>query len=177
MTDQQNGDLGALVSTIVSAGVAPSSDTLLKVAQTLGKLFGADSDEVAILRLDHKAKSLKFIIPEKLAPVGSIPLTSATALAARTARERKPDVINNFSVSRHATGFEAVSLGRDPGITIHKIMSAPILDGTGVQGVVQVSRKGRTLKGSGPDFTQKDLAMLSSLSPVLERFLKLPQAK
>jgi hypothetical protein len=104
--------------------------------------------------------------------VGSIPLTSTTALAARTARERKADMINNFSGSRHATVFEAVPLGRDPSETIQKIISAPILDGTHVLGVVQISRKGRTVKGSGPDFTQKDLNALASLNPLLERFLK-----
>ena len=177
MTDQPALELGTLVTTMESAGGAPNSDALLKVARTLGKLFGVDTDEVAILKLDQKTRSLKFVIPEKLAPVGSIPLTSTNALAARTARDRKPDVMNNFNAARHATVFEAVSLGRDPGETIHKIMSAPILNGTIVLGVVQISRKGRTLKASGPDFTQKELNTLASLSPVLERFLKLPQAK
>ncbi len=173
MIDQKGADLEALVTTLESAGSAPDSDALLNVAITLGKVFGVDADEVAILKLDAKSKSLKFVLPEKLAPVGSIPLTSTTALAARTARERKPDMMNNFSGSRHTTVFEAVPLGRDPSEMIQKIISVPILDGTHVLGVVQISRKGRTLRGSGPDFTQKDLNTLASLNPILERFLKL----
>jgi hypothetical protein len=52
-------------------------------------------------------------------------------------------------------------------------MSAPILDGTRVQGVVQISRKARTLALAGADFTQKDLRTLVSLSPTLDRLLKL----
>jgi GAF domain len=143
------------------------------VAKALAKLFGVDPDEVAILKTVPKYKSLKFVLPEKLSMVGTIPLTSTSALAARTARERRPELANNFSTARHATVFEAVPMGRDPGETIHKIMSAPILDGTRVHGVVQISRKGRSLKQTGPDFTQKDLHTLVSLSPILDRFLKL----
>jgi hypothetical protein len=109
----------------------------------------------------------------QLSQVGTIPLTSATALAAKTARERKPDLLNNFSSARHANVFEAVPLGRDPGELIQKIMSAPILDGARVHGVVQISRKARSLAQAGADFTQKDLRTLVSLSPTLDRFLKL----
>jgi hypothetical protein len=171
--DHQNADLGSLVSALESSGVALNSDALVKVARTLAKLFGVDADEVAILKVVPKQKSLKFVIPEKLSPVGSIPLTSTTALAARTAREGKPDLVNNFSSARHANVFEAVPLGRDPGELIQKIMSAPILDGTRVHGVVQISRKARSLSQAGADFTQRDLRTLVSLSPALDRFLKL----
>jgi hypothetical protein len=136
-------------------------------------LFGVDKDEVAILKLVSKYKSLRFVIPVQLSQVGTIPLTSATALAAKTARERKPDLLNNFSSARHANVFEAVPLGRDPGELIQKIMSAPILDGARVHGVVQISRKARSLAQAGADFTQKDLRTLVSLSPTLDRFLKL----
>ena len=177
MSDQQVADLGALVNTMESSGVAPDSDALAMVAITLAKLFGVDADEVAILKLLPKHKSLKFVIPEKLSPVGTIPLTSTTALAAKTARERKPDLLNNFSTARHANVFEAVPLGRDPSELIQKIMSAPILDGTRVQGVVQISRKARSLAQAGADFTQRDLRILVSLSPTLDRFLKLCKAE
>jgi hypothetical protein len=173
MIDQQTTDFAALVDLLVREGAPPDSITLTKVGIALSKLFSVDQDEVAILSLNPKAKSLKFLIPEKLASVGSIPLSSATALAARTARERRPEIINNFSTSRHATVFEGVPLGRAPGELIHKIMSAPILDATHVSGVVQISRKGHSTADAGPDFTQKDLRTLTALSPTLERFLKL----
>jgi hypothetical protein len=173
MPDQQTADLGDLVNTLESKGAAPNSEDLDKVGRTLAKLFGVDADEVAILKVLPKFKSLKFVIPEKLSPVGTIPLTSTTALAARTARERKPELVNNFSTARHANVFEAVPLGRDPSELIQKIMSAPILDGTRVHGVVQISRKARSLSQAGADFTQKELRTLVSLSPALDRFLKL----
>jgi transcriptional regulator with GAF, ATPase, and Fis domain len=173
MIEEQGAEFESLVDALVDAGLAPDSEALGKVAQTLAKLFSVDSDEVAILRLDPKGKNLRFVIPEKLAVVGSIPLSSATALAARTARERRPEVVNNFNTARHATVFEGVPLGRRQGESIHKIMSAPILVGTQVCGVVQISRKGRSSSEAGADFTQKDLRALTSLCPVLCRFVKL----
>jgi hypothetical protein len=175
MSERQVADLGPLLDTMVRAGQRPNTNELLKMAQTLGGLFGVDADEVAILSVNSKSKSLNFVIPEKLAVVGSIPLTSTNALAARTARERRAEILNKFGTSRHASVFEGVPLGRPQGETIHKIMSAPILDGTTVMGVVQISRKGKSVSSSGPDFTQKDLRALTSLSPALELFLKLCQ--
>jgi hypothetical protein len=175
MSERQVAELGPLLDTMVRAGQRPNMDELLKMAQTLGKMFAVDADEVAILALHQKTKSLRFVIPEKLSVIGSIPLTSTNALAARTARDRKAELINNFSGARHASVFEGVPLGRSQGETIHKIMSAPILDGTSVMGVIQISRKGHTVAKCGPDFTPKDLRALTSLSPALELFLKLCQ--
>lgn len=173
MIDQQTADIGSLVTSLEGAGGRPNSEALAKVAKTLASLFAVRPDEVAILKTVPRFKSLKFVIPEKLSPVGTIPLTSTNALAARTARERRPEFLNNFSTSRHLVVFEAIRLGRDPSEVIHKIMSAPIFDGKQVHGVVQISRKGRTSADAGPDFTQQELRSLVALSPILERFLKL----
>lgn len=173
MIEQQTADLGSLIDAMTSQGAPPDTDALAKVAKAVAKLFGVAPDEVAVLRLNAKGKTLRFVIPEKLGAVGTIPLSSATALAARTARERRPELANNFSTARHATVFEGVPLGRDPSEMIHKIMSAPIMDGAQVLGVVQISRKGRSSNDAGQDFTQKDLRVLTSISPTLERFLKL----
>jgi hypothetical protein len=173
MVEQQTADLGSLIDGLASKGQPPDTDGLFKVAKAVAKLFAVDADEVAVLSLNAKSKTLKFVLPEKLAAVGTIPLSSATALAARTARERRPELVNNFSTSRHATVFEGVPLGRDPAELIQKIMSAPILEGIQVRGVVQISRKGRSSSDAGLDFTQKDLQVLTSISPALERFLKL----
>jgi hypothetical protein len=175
MTERKSADLASLLDTMVHAGQPPATEELGQMAQALGKIFGVAPDEVAILALSPKSKSLKFVIPEKLAVIGTIPLTSTSALAARTARERKAEFVNNFSASRHATVFEGVPLGRRDGQLIHKIMSAPILDGAKVMGVVQISRKGESVSAAGPDFTQKDLRALTSLSSTLELFLKLCQ--
>ena len=173
MPDQQVADLDTLIEELEKNTIALDSEALLKLANILAKPFNVKTDEVAVFKLVPKYKSLKFVIPEKLTPVGTIPLTSTTALAARTARERRGELANNFGTSRHANVFEAVPLGRAPSEMIQKIMSAPILDGKAIHGVVQICRKAATLAETGPDFTQKDLRKLISLSPALDRFLKL----
>ena len=153
------------------------SEWLAQVAEEIGKTFGVQPDEVAIMELAPSGKWLKFVIPEKLRPVGSIPLTSTTALAARTARERRTDIINNFALSRHASVFEAVPMGRRGGQSIQKIMSAPILRGDEVAGVTQISRKAHTISDAGPDFNAKDLSDLQGMNHLLNRFLQLCQRK
>jgi hypothetical protein len=144
-----------------------------QVAEEIAKLFNVHADEVAILGLLPAGKSLEFVLPKKLRAVGTIPLTSTTALAARTARERRADVVNNFASSRHASVFEGVPLGRSAGKSIQKIMSAPILRGDKVIGVAQISRKGSNAGESGPDFTSRDLSELQGLNHLLGRILAL----
>jgi hypothetical protein len=173
MPEQQIADVESLVANLEGRGTAPTAEQLAEIAEALAKQFEVDADEVAVLKFVPKFKSLKFVIPVKLSPVGTIPVTSTSALAARTARERKPEAVNNFSSARHANVFEAVPLGRDLGELIQKIMSAPILDGTHVIGVIQVCRKAAMPSAAGPDFTPKDLKALVALSGPLHRLLNL----
>ena len=173
MPEQPSKALAFLIEKVMENGTAPDSETVLLVAKTIGDIFDVDPDEVAVLSLAPKTKSLKFVMPEKLSIVGTIPLSSTSTLAARTARERRPEIANNFTAARHATVFEGVPLGRDPSELIQKIMSAPILDGTTVRGVIQISRKGRTATEAGADFTQKDLTALKQVAVQMEKLLKL----
>ena len=146
-----------------------------KVAAAIAKLVGVESDEVAILELRSSSKALRFVLPEKLRAVGNIPLTSANSLAARTARERRSDIVNNFAQSRHASVFEGVPLGRRQGVCIQKLISAPIVREDEVVGVVQISRKGETSQDCGPDFNPGDLKALRGLNDLLARFLAVAQ--
>ena len=86
MSEKLAVDLGSVVDTMVHSGKVPSTEELARVAETLAKMFDVDPDEVAILAVSAKGKNLKFVIPEKLAVVGSIPLTSTNALAAARMR-------------------------------------------------------------------------------------------
>jgi hypothetical protein len=141
----------------------------------VAKLFGVHEDEVAIMEVSSSGRSLRFVIPEKLRSVGSIPLSSTTALAARTVRERRSDIVNNFAMARHATVFEGVPLGRRAGESIQKMISAPILRGKAVVGVTQICRKGASPTDAGPDFTSRDISELQKLNHALERLLALRQ--
>ena len=153
------------------------SEILEEIAEHIGSVFRVQRDEVAVLELSPSGKALRFVLPEKLQAVGEIPLTSTTALAARTARERRSDIVNNFATSRHASVFEGVPLGRRQDEVIHKIMSVPVLLGDKVIGVAQISRKGASPLDAGPDFTPRDLGELQGLSTLLRRLLALPRAE
>jgi len=160
-------ELDQLLSQLAGDQAPLGSASLPAVAEKLAQAFGVEADEVAILAVVGKGKFLQFIIPEKLRAVGTIPLNSTAALAARTARGKRADLENAFAGARHATVFEGVRLGRGHNEMIQKIMSAPIVHEDKVAGVVQISRKGRNAQASGPDFNAEDLKKLKNLAPKL----------
>ncbi len=153
-----------------NAGTTPISWP--SVAERIAKNLGVKTDEVGILGLSARWRHLYFLVPEALKNVGFIPLTSNSALAARTARESRPEINNNFAVARHATVFEGVKTGGDSAEAIQKIISAPILSGEKVIGVIQISRKGSNGKNVGPDFTPGDLGKVLALCKPLGKLLQ-----
>jgi hypothetical protein len=142
------------------------------VGERIAKNLGVRSEEVGILVLSERWRHLYFLVPEALKNVGFIPLTSTSALAARTARESRPEFNNNFTIARHATVFEGVKTGSEAGEVIQKIISAPILGGGKVIGVIQISRKGASAKGVGPDVTSADLSKVVALCKPLGKLLQ-----
>lgn len=150
--------------------VQPAS--LAIVAEQVARSFTVGPEEVAILGLTDRKRMLQYLIPESLRAIGTIPLSNTSSLAARTAREKKPDLINNFRTARHARVFEAISLGQR-GAPIQKIMSAPVLVGNDLVGVVQITRRGSRPKDAGADFTQKDLRELAEIARALGRLIQL----
>ena len=168
-------ELEGLLDQLEKEAVPLNPAVFEKVAVVIAKQFGVESDEIAILELRPGSKVLTFVLPEKLRAVGNIPLTSANSLAARTARERRSDIVNNFAQSRHASVFEGVPLGRRQGVCIQKLISAPIIRENEVLGVVQISRKGETSQECGPDFNPGDLKALRGLNDSLVRVLALAQ--
>ena len=172
MADSVLAEITKAVDAIVKSGAVESSN-VTQLAQDIGKQFGVKLEEVAVLALAQGDKFLRFVVPEKLQKVGDIPMTSTNSLAVRTARDKKPEVINNFAAARHPTVFEAVPLGSQRGDPIQKIMSAPVSADGKVIGVIQISRKGKTGTGAGHDFTPKDLGDLVALASQVGRCLKL----
>ena len=137
------------------------------VASAVAKYFSVKSDDVAILVLTPNGKQLIFLVPEKLAQVGSIPLTSTRALAVRTLKEKRAEFINNFQAAEHHTVFEAVKLTKEGADPIQKILSAPIIAGSKGAGVIQVSRKGKSPGAAGGDFAAKDSTELAQICAAL----------
>lgn len=154
------------------AGGYPSDEALAHLAAQIGPAFRAKKDEVAILRLSPDGRMICFVFPGKLAKVGSIPLTTSHSLAAKTVREKRGELVNNFSVYKHPTVFEAVDLSDlEKAAPIQKIVSAPMIVDGKVVGVIQVSRKGKPGEPVGPDFTPRDLVELSTVGTILGKYL------
>jgi hypothetical protein len=154
------------------AGGYPSEEALAHLAAQICPAFKAKKDEVAILRLSSDGRMISFFFPAKLAKIGAIPLTTSHSLAAKTIRDKRGELVNNFSVYKHPTVFESVDLSAEEKASpIQKIVSAPMVVDGKVVGVIQVSRKGKPGETVGPDFTPRDLAELSTVGTILGRYL------
>ena len=172
MTKSLAAELELLASRMLSETSGNQQLSIPALAERIAKDLQVKPEEVAILALSEKHKSLNFLVPEALRNVGSIPLSSTSALAARTARESRPDILNNFSTVRHATVFEGVRADTLSASVIQKIISAPILFEGQVIGVIQISRKAPSLAEAGPDFTPDDLGEVLAISRPLGKLIR-----
>lgn len=142
------------------------------LAERIAKNLNVKNDEVAILAVSERQRSLRFLVPEALRNVGSVPLSSTSALAAKTVRESRPDIVNNFAAMRHASVFEGVKADSLNATAIQKIISAPILHESKVIGVIQISRKGANATEAGPDFSADDLGKLLAICKPLGKLMR-----
>lgn len=165
-------ELERLANAVVTDDSGTPQISLPSIAERIAKSLSVRADEVAILGLSTKWRHLHFLVPEALKNVGFIPLSSNSALAARTARDSRPEINNNFSGARHATVFEGVKVGGESGEAIQKIISAPILSDGKVIGIIQISRKGESASFAGPDFTSDDLGKVVALCKPLGKLLQ-----
>ncbi|MGB7029017.1 MAG: GAF domain-containing protein [Candidatus Acidiferrum sp.] len=174
MTTSQSlaSELERIATAIESDATATSQISLASIAERIAKNLGVKSDEIALMGVSNRWRHLHFLVPESLKQIGFIPLSSTSAIAARTARESRPDIINNFASVRHATVFEGVKISGETSELIQKLISAPILSGDKVVGVIQVSRKGATPKEAGPDFSDDDLGKILALCKPLGKLLQ-----
>jgi GAF domain-containing protein len=168
MASEQIGELKKWASELARLGSDGEVVRLNRAVELIAKNFGVRAHEVAILGLTTDARSLRFLAPDNLRAIGEVPLSSSTSLAARTVRERRPELINRFTSVPHASVFEAVPIAEDqPGQPIQKIMSSPIMSDNRVVGAVQVSRRADEIADAGPDFTYPQLRELGVICDAL----------
>ena len=164
-------ELERLANALESDGTVSAEVSLPVIAEKIAKELRVKADEVAILAVSQRWRHLHFLVPHGLKNVGFIPLTSNSALAARTARDSRPEINNTFSAVRHATVFEGVKAATTTGESIQKIISAPILFEGKVVGVMQVSRKGESLVSAGTDFTPEELGRVLAICKPLGKLV------
>jgi transcriptional regulator with GAF, ATPase, and Fis domain len=168
MQGEYIGEIKRWVSEAVRNDAAGQPLAVERVIELIRKQFAVHSHEVAILVTMPDERFLRFVVPENLQSVGRIPLTSTGAVAARTVREKRAELINHFAVVPHSSVFEAVPIAEDArGVAIQKLMSVPIMLDKKVVGVIQVSRKGATAAEAGPDFVPQQLRELKTVADTL----------
>lgn len=165
-------ELERLAEALSQDSAEAATISLPTIAEKIAKHLGVLADEVAILGVSHKWRHLHFLVPDSLRNVGYIPLSSNSALAARTVKESRPEINNNFTTIRHASVFEGVKSATTSGESIQKIISAPILCDGKVVGVMQVSRKGTSPNNAGPDFSSEDLGKVLALCRPLGKLVR-----
>ena len=165
-------ELERIARTLETEEGGESQPSLPIITEKIAKIMGVRNEEVAILAVSSKWKHLHFLVPEALKNVGFIPITSTWSLAAKTVRESRPEIDNNFSSTRHPHVFEGIKIKGETPEFIHKILSAPILFEGRVIGVIQISHKGETPTNSGPDFTAEHLGNLLALCKPLGKFVR-----
>src|SRR5260370_40708858 len=104
-------------------------------------------------------------------------MNNASSVAVRTLNTKRPEIMNNFTKTKHTTFFEMVDLSGQPAKgganpekehqTIQKLMAVPVIASGKVAVAIQVARKGKRLITAGPDFTAADLQMVVGMAAVL----------
>jgi GAF domain-containing protein len=161
-----------LANSLKSGDASNQELSISKLADRIANTLRVKSDEVAILGISEKSRHLYFLVPQALRNVGHIPLSSTSALAARTVRDSRPEIVNNFSTVRHASVFEGVKAETLNSAAIQRIISAPILADGKVIGVIQISRKGATVSEAGPEFSADDLGKLLAICKPLGQLMQ-----
>ena len=135
----------------------------------LCSIYGVERNEVAVFALDPGKDAFRFLWPAEMRRSGSTPFSADRSLLAATARERQGKVNNSFASTPHLFVFE--SFGREKAAPIQRIMSAPMLKGEELVGVIQVCRKGGDADAALKNFTEPELKALCTLANVVAKHL------
>jgi hypothetical protein len=88
--------------------------------------------------------------------LGTIPKTKRDSIAVSVLTSGTGEAQNNVPMVKHVAFFESVKI-KDRAVPIQRMITVPILHGTGAIGVAQISRKGETPAQAGADFTRADV--------------------
>lgn len=145
-------------------------DMCQRVVKYVAGVFGAKTDEVALLFLTSDGKHLRFAAPRKFFDLGTIPITKRDSIAVTILGRKAGEAINNVPMVKHVSFFESVKL-RDRAVPIQKMITVPILHDGEALGVAQVSRKGESAAESGPDFSAADVRRAQEVFEVVAQYL------
>jgi len=158
----------------LKSGAASNPDPAERLrfaAEELALFFEVRPHEVGIFKVNPNKHEIVFIWPQGMTGYGHIPLNAINSLVAKTANDRTAALDNSFAGSRHLFIFEHMLAEKSDRIPLQKIMSAPIIKGDEVLGVLQISRKAPTVTEAGADFTSQDLDNLKAISTMIANYI------
>ncbi len=132
---------------------------------SVAQAFSVQKDEVAILLLKDHGLMLRFAYPIELYEnkANAFPINTRS-ITADVLRARKGRIDNDVALIVHLNVYERIRLKEVGPFEIQKMISAPLmLPGGEILGVMQVCRKGETMREAGPDFSPSDLSKLNDL--------------
>lgn len=147
---------------------------LEEIAKFYMEKFKVDEDEISFLFIDADGLFLRFFYPPHLKDAGLLPVKFTDSVATQVYNLGFPRLINNVSLVKHFSLFEAIKSSKGTALPVQKMMVSPIVSPDGKRfGVIQVVRKGKKVDDVN-DFTEADLDYLqtsiSKLVPYLKEF-------
>jgi len=140
----------------------------------LGRLFEINDDEVSILVTNKDASILSFAKPDYLRKSGFIPISAQSSVAVDSLNMAKARVFNKPSRKTLCSIFEHVVHPEKQIHPVQKMMVIPLIYEKQKLGVVELTRKAKSLAEAGPDFTKDDLSLaiqvLKSILPYFAHF-------
>lgn len=142
------------------------------MAMAIAESLKVNPEEVAIILLTSSRESLKFVWPPALLQsLSAFPASHKFAFASGILSTLKGKVDNKIAESKHLKFFENVKGMETSGLPIQKMVALPIMMGPTPLGVVEVSRKGKSLEEAGPNFTPQDAQNLVAICKTCAPFL------
>lgn len=136
--------------------------------------LGLEIEEVAIFLTNDDKTVLSFAHPRYLVNAGMIPVNSTEAIAASVFRRGVGVIENNLQQKKHLSIFEIIPLpDEDKSVKLlWKMMGCVIAaDGEKV-GVIELSRRAKSIDEAGPDFDENELRFLVNSIQRLAPFIK-----
>ena len=148
----------------ISAAVPETRLNIL--ADEIALFFDVVGHDVGIFKLDRGSHNALFAWPpNRTNQEIKVPLNFyKSSFVSTTAKNGHGSIDNNFSSSPHLHVFEHILTDKEQCIPIQKVMTAPGRNEGKICWIIQVTRKGKTLADSGPDFTSEQLKALEIIS-------------
>lgn len=148
----------------------PFKGVVKEIVKCVAAALSVYEDEVAIF-LPKGPDTFRFAAPLPLMEDGSS-FPSKGSLTLKVFNAEDGLVNNNVKVGKPLSIYERAKISERSPKAIQKMLAVTLKDRDGKVGVLQVSRRGLSVREAGPDFGSKEEMDLSSIAKVAAPFLR-----